>query len=131
MFWAVMVIGFILICAALYTIIPDLFLHRLGFGSWKRQYSPGVALTFDDGPDPMITPRLLEVLKRRKLSVTFFVIAEKAAKYPELIRQMVKEGHQIGVHSLSHHYAWFTSPWKTAREWTESVRILEQLMDKK
>lgn len=50
------IIGVVLILAALlYTLIPDLFLHRLGIGSWKRQYSGGVALTFDDGPDPEYT----------------------------------------------------------------------------
>lgn len=116
---------------ALYTVIPDLILHRLGIGSWKRQYSPGVALTFDDGPDPVFTPRILEVLKRQHVCATFFVVADKARKYPDLIHQIKAEGHQIGVHSLNHRFAWFTSPWKTSREWTESVRILETLTDVK
>lgn len=127
MFWGNVLLGLIVMCVVFYTVIPDLFLHRLGIGSWKRQYSPGVVLTFDDGPDSRVTPRLLEVLKTYNQSATFFVVAEKAAKYPELIRRMVAEGHQIGVHSLTHRYAWFTSPWTTTREWTESVRVLEQL----
>lgn len=112
---------------ALYTVIPDLFLHRFGIGSWKRQYTPGVVLTFDDGPDPAFTPRILEVLKRHHVTATFFVVAERAKKYPDLIRQIQAAGHQIGVHSLNHRYAWFTAPWQTVREWTESVRILELL----
>ncbi|WP_088188346.1 polysaccharide deacetylase family protein [Desulfosporosinus sp. FKA] len=131
MFWGTLLLGFILIGAAIYTIVPDLFLHRWGIGSWRRQFSPGVTLTFDDGPDPMITPRLLETLKRHKISATFFVIAEKAAQYPELIQQMAEEGHQIGVHSFSHRYAWFTSPRKTVQEWTDSVRVLEQILGQK
>lgn len=116
---------------SIYTVIPDLFLHRLGIGSWKRQFGPGVTLTFDDGPDPAFTPRILEVLKKYHVRSTFFVVAEKAKKYPELIQQIKGEGHQIGVHSLNHQYAWFSSPWKTSREWTESIRILEQLTDNK
>ncbi len=51
-------IGLILLCIILYTVVPDFFLHRLGLGSWKRTYGPGVSLTFDDGPDPLITPRI-------------------------------------------------------------------------
>ncbi|MDR3599970.1 MAG: polysaccharide deacetylase family protein [Desulfosporosinus sp.] len=126
-----LLLSFVLGGAALYTVIPDLFLHRWGIGSWKRQFSPGVTLTFDDGPDPAVTPRILEVLEKYQVCATFFVVAEKAQKYPELIQQMKAKGHLIGVHSLSHRYAWFTSPWQTAREWTESVRVLEQLTDNK
>jgi len=131
MSWEYMVMSVVVGGVALYTVIPDLFLHRLGIGSWKRQYSPGVALTFDDGPDPAFTPRILDVLKRHHVCATFFVVAEKAKRYPDLIHQIKDEGHQIGVHSLNHRYAWFTSPWKTSREWTESVRILETLTEDK
>jgi len=116
---------------ALYTVLPDLFLHRFGIGSWRRQFGPGVTLTFDDGPDPAFTPRILEVLKKYHVCATFFMVAEKAKKYPELVQHVKDEGHMIGVHSLNHRYAWFTSPWKTWREWTESVRILEELTDDK
>ena len=129
--WGYVVSSVVVGGLAIYTVIPDLILHRLGIGSWKRQYSPGVALTFDDGPDPVFTPRILEVLKRHHVRATFFVVAEKARNYPYLIHQIKDEGHQIGVHSLNHRYAWFTSPWKTSREWTESVRILETLTDDK
>ena len=131
MHWGIVLLSFVLGGYALYTVIPDLLLHRLGIGSWKRQFSPGVVLTFDDGPDPAATPRVLEVLKKYHVCATFFVVAERAEKYPELIRQIQADGHSIGVHSLNHKYAWFTSPWKTSREWTESVRILERLLDHK
>lgn len=128
--------GYVLLCLVLaglviYTIIPDLFLHRWGLGSWRRQYGPGVALTFDDGPDPRYTPRILEVLHNHQVKATFFVVGEMAQKYPELVRQILAEGHQIGVHSLQHRYAWFASPWKTAQDWTENVRILENLTNYK
>jgi peptidoglycan/xylan/chitin deacetylase (PgdA/CDA1 family) len=129
--WGYWLVSLVLGGGALYTVVPDLILHRLGIGSWKRQFGPGVTLTFDDGPDPVFTPRVLEVLKKHHVCATFFVVAEKAQKYQDLIQQTIAEGHQIGVHSLNHRYAWYTSPWKTAREWTESVRILEQLTDNK
>ncbi|MDP4161439.1 MAG: polysaccharide deacetylase family protein [Bacillota bacterium] len=129
--WFYLLLSFILGGVAVYTVIPDLFLHRLGIGSWKRQYSPGVAKTLDDGPDPKFTPRVLEILKRHQVRAAFFVVAEKAKRYPELIRKITDEGHIIGVHSLNHRYAWFTSPWRTLRDWTESLRSLESLTGSK
>ncbi|MGE4371495.1 MAG: polysaccharide deacetylase family protein [Xanthobacter sp.] len=76
----------------------------------KRQVSyrtfhvdqPYIALTFDDGPNPDTTPRLLDMLKERGVKATFFVLGTRAAKYPELLRRMVEEGHEIGNHSWSH-----------------------------
>jgi Predicted xylanase/chitin deacetylase len=131
MSWGYWLLSLILGGVAVYTVIPDLFLHRLGLGSWKRQYTPGVALTFDDGPDPDFTPRILEILKKHQVHAVFFVVAESAQRYPELLHRIQEEGHQIGVHSLNHRYAWFTSPWKTLKEWTESVRCLELLTGSK
>jgi len=84
-------LNFVLGGVALYAVIPDLLLHRLGIGSWKRQFGPGVTLTFDDGPDPEFTPRILEVLKKYHVSATFFVVAERAEKYPDLIQQIKED----------------------------------------
>ncbi len=64
--------------------------------------SRGVALTFDDGPSPTSTPILLKLLARYKLQATFFVIGEKAAQYPELIADIINQGHSIGNHSWQH-----------------------------
>ena len=61
-----------------------------------------VALTFDDGPDPATTPQLLNLLSTTGTKVTFFVIGQKALDYPELIREILAHGHQIGNHSLKH-----------------------------
>ncbi|WP_459180427.1 bifunctional polysaccharide deacetylase/glycosyltransferase family 2 protein [Streptomyces sp.] len=61
-----------------------------------------IALTFDDGPDPTWTPRILDVLRRYGVHATFFVTGENAARHPDLIRQMVRDGHEIGVHTFSH-----------------------------
>ncbi len=61
-----------------------------------------VALTFDDGPDPLSTPELLRLLARHKIRATFFVTGQKAAAHPELIREMILQGHTVGNHSYSH-----------------------------
>ncbi|AFQ43988.1 polysaccharide deacetylase family protein [Desulfosporosinus meridiei] len=120
----------ILLCIFVYAILPDLFLHRLGIGSWKRQYSSGVALTFDDGPDPVYTPQLLNILGSNNIPAAFFVVGEKAQQNPNLLKAILAQGHQIGVHSLKHRYAWFQSPWTTWHHWDEAVAAVEQITEK-
>ena len=61
-----------------------------------------VALTFDDGPDPDWTPKILDVLKKEKVPATFFVIGRYGQEKPDLLRRIVDEGHDIGNHSLTH-----------------------------
>jgi peptidoglycan/xylan/chitin deacetylase (PgdA/CDA1 family) len=62
----------------------------------------GVALTFDDGPHPEFTPRLLDILAERGVTATFFVIGRFAQAQPALLRRMIAENHVIGNHSLDH-----------------------------
>lgn len=61
-----------------------------------------IALTFDDGPDPTNTKALLEVLKKHKSQATFFVLGNRAEKYPDLLKEMAEAGHEIANHSYSH-----------------------------
>jgi peptidoglycan/xylan/chitin deacetylase (PgdA/CDA1 family) len=61
-----------------------------------------VALTFDDGPSPVDTPRLLDILREKKIRATFFVVGERAEQYPEIIRRECREGHLIANHTWSH-----------------------------
>ncbi|MGE5247045.1 MAG: polysaccharide deacetylase family protein [Verrucomicrobiota bacterium] len=62
----------------------------------------GVALTFDDGPDPEVTPLLLDLLDRHAASATFFVTGKRAALHPSIIRDILSRGHTIGNHSYHH-----------------------------
>ena len=61
-----------------------------------------VGLTFDDGPDPEYTPRLLEILHRHGARATFFMAGEAARQHPELVRQVAQAGHAIGNHGWDH-----------------------------
>lgn len=61
-----------------------------------------VALTFDDGPDPLFTPDVLEILKRYQLQATFFVVGENAQVYPELLIRMIEAGHELENHTYTH-----------------------------
>jgi peptidoglycan/xylan/chitin deacetylase (PgdA/CDA1 family) len=66
-----------------------------------------VWLTIDDGPDAEDTPRLLDALDRRGARATFFFIGEKAARHPELVAEVVRRGHALGNHTMSHAQFWF------------------------
>jgi peptidoglycan/xylan/chitin deacetylase (PgdA/CDA1 family) len=65
-----------------------------------------VALTFDDGPDEKLTPRILELLDKHEVTATFFVIGHKAEDNPALLKEIISRGHSIGNHSYSHS-TWF------------------------
>src|SRR4051812_16825228 len=60
---------------------------------------PYIAMTFDDGPHPTQTPRLLEMLKQRGIKATFYCVGECVAEYPEIAKRIVEEGHEIANHS--------------------------------
>jgi cellulose synthase/poly-beta-1,6-N-acetylglucosamine synthase-like glycosyltransferase/peptidoglycan/xylan/chitin deacetylase (PgdA/CDA1 family)/spore germination protein YaaH len=69
----------------------------------RTGYRPGlVSLTFDDGPDPDWTPRILDVLRDKHVPATFFVVGENALAHPGLLNRIVDEGHELGNHSYTH-----------------------------
>ncbi|MFO0578344.1 MAG: polysaccharide deacetylase family protein [Polyangia bacterium] len=86
---------------------------------------PLVALTFDDGPDPVATPRVLAALARHGATATFFVIGDRAARHPEVLAQIHAAGHQIENHSLRH--AWgtaFAPPARLAAELRQASALI-------
>ncbi len=63
-----------------------------------------VSITFDDGPDGLVTPMVLDILKENKVKAAFFVVGHNAEKHPEILERIDREGHIIGGHSYSHHF---------------------------
>ncbi|CAG2131718.1 hypothetical protein LMG26411_00459 [Cupriavidus numazuensis] len=84
-----------------------------------------VALTFDDGPHPDMTPRVLDMLDRHGARATFFCIGERAARHPDLVREIARRGHAVENHSM-HHRLDFSlfGPWRMRRE----IRAAQQLL---
>ena len=72
------------------------------FGTIIRRAGNGCALTFDDGPNPDVTPRLLALLEKHSIRATFFVLGKYAAEYPELAAEIADRGHVIGNHTYQH-----------------------------
>ena len=63
---------------------------------------PTIAITFDDGPHPDFTPRLLDTLKEMNIKATFFMVGRCVVTYPNIVKRMVDEGHEVANHSWSH-----------------------------
>jgi peptidoglycan/xylan/chitin deacetylase (PgdA/CDA1 family) len=63
---------------------------------------PYIAITFDDGPHATLTPKLLDMLAARRLKATFFIIGQNGAEYPDIMKRIVREGHELANHSWSH-----------------------------
>ena len=61
-----------------------------------------IALTFDDGPDPTWTPEILDILKRHHIKATFFMIGQEVVDFPDIVKRVYAEGHEIGSHSFTH-----------------------------
>jgi peptidoglycan/xylan/chitin deacetylase (PgdA/CDA1 family) len=88
----------------------------------------GVALTFDDGPDPASTPAVLEALERAGAHATFFLIGQKAERHPELVGEIVRRGHAVGVHSYAHDRLFaLRSDVYVRRDLERCLRVLERL----
>jgi len=102
--------------------------HRRAFLR-RMAASQSVHLTFDDGPNPETTPRLLELLRQRGVVATFFLVGSRAEKHPELVRQIRRDGHRIGSHGYDHTHAWKTAPWSTTTDLRAGEDALTRILD--
>jgi peptidoglycan/xylan/chitin deacetylase (PgdA/CDA1 family) len=82
-----------------------------------------VALTFDDGPDPVWTPKVLAVLRRYRVPATFFLVGAHLASYPGLVRAELREGSEVGSHTYTHTYL-ATAGWREGFELTPTQNAL-------
>jgi cellulose synthase/poly-beta-1,6-N-acetylglucosamine synthase-like glycosyltransferase/peptidoglycan/xylan/chitin deacetylase (PgdA/CDA1 family)/spore germination protein YaaH len=89
---------------------------------------PGlIALTFDDGPDPVWTPRILDILKQEQVPATFFIIGVDGQANPELVKRIVAEGHDLGNHTFTHPNLGEIPARVTELELTATQRLIESL----
>jgi peptidoglycan/xylan/chitin deacetylase (PgdA/CDA1 family) len=90
---------------------------------------PGrVFLTFDDGPDPEWTPRILDALAEAGVHATFFMIGLQALKYPALVRRIDEAGHATGNHTFSHRHPWLLSSDEARNEVRVGAKALEDIL---
>ncbi len=96
-----------------------------------RLESSAVALTFDDGPDPVHTPRVLDRLSELGVRATFFLVGSEAQAQPEIVHRMLAEGHTVGSHSLTHRDARHLSLPALARDYRLGRRAVEEVVGKR
>ena len=88
-----------------------------------------ISLTFDDGPDPEVTPRVLDVLREEGVKGSFFVIGRIAEKHPELVQKIVDEGHVVGNHTYNHDYVF--SKGLAEKQVSEGQEVIRNIIGKK
>lgn len=91
-----------------------------------------VAITIDDGPDPAVTPAVLDILEQFRATAIFFCVGERVLAHPELAREIVRRGHAIENHSLHHFYRFsILGPWAMAREVTGGLDAIEAVVGRR
>ena len=115
--------GFVLLCLA----AP--FFPRFGFYvpviSRGASGKKAVAITFDDGPDPLTAPPLLKLLLTHRVKATFFITGKKAAAHPKLVEAIVQHGHSVGNHSYHHSYRML---FKTCKPIVEDIEATQKVL---
>ncbi len=96
---------------------------------WSVPTASVAALTFDDGPDPELTPRILEVLAAHGASATFNVMGWNAARHPELVRAVVAAGHEVGNHTWTHLGLAEQSVGETRRQLELGLQAIEEITE--
>lgn len=88
-----------------------------------------VWLTIDDGPDPHDTPKILDLLSRHQARATFFLIGKRAARHPELVREILRRGHTLGNHTFNHPQAsfWMAHPPRLRKEIDHCAEVLSAI----
>ena len=79
-----------------------------------------IALTFDDGPDPRWTPQILQVLRENQITATFFVVGSQVARYPDLAKQTVAQGNELGLHTFTHPNLEDIAPWQRRLQYNQT-----------
>lgn len=115
------VVGFLVLSPRTQVFVPTVFR--------ARGAQPRIAFTFDDGPDPTWTPRVLDLLAEHGAKGTFFVVGERAAAHPDLIGRITREGHEVGCHTQSHAFGFhFWTAGQIARDIQRAQDVLQKLV---
>lgn len=102
----------------------DKYLHKF---IWNISNSKKIHLTFDDGPTPIITEKVLEILDTYKIKATFFTIGRNVERHPDIFKEIKKRGHAVGNHTYSH-----LNGWKTKyKEYVDDVELANLGMQSK
>ncbi|REB08644.1 polysaccharide deacetylase family protein [Sporosarcina sp. BI001-red] len=126
--WGLTFIASAMLLYSLYTYVTTLFIRVTSFGIRKKvRGGKGIALTFDDGPNPLYTPKLLDLLARYHIRAVFFVVGKHAERYPEIIQRMYAEGHSVGIHHYEHVSTWRLTPKQTHQQIQYTANVIKKI----
>ena len=130
MFWVLitsLVLGFALCLGVVWLGTPILLRALQNKALLSHCKTEGViALTFDDGPSPEVTPRILDLLDELKVKATFFMIGERVEQNPTLAREVMSRGHEVAAHSMRHLDAWRVGPLRGVRDVSDGIKVMQQ-----
>lgn len=117
-------------------IIQDCLVNRMAYFSRRQlvkllSQQQKIILTFDDGPHPRTTPKILKILKNRNLKAVFFVLGLQVEKYPHLVKKIAEEGHIIGNHSYDHKNFTRINEEQVIEQIQKTNRLIENITGKK
>jgi len=127
--WSFVLVGFIWF---LLTLFGSFFIrwnyHLTSLHANKQTLQPHVAITFDDGPHPIFTPQVLDLLREHGARATFFCIGQQVGRHPEILKRILAEGHLVGNHTYSHTRSFgFFSTEKVISELTKTIQQIKDL----
>lgn len=122
------IVYFLFVYAFMPTILARIF--HIGAFFQGSQNENKVFITFDDGPDKLYTPRILDILKETQTKACFFVLGEKARAHPEILQRIQAEGHEIESHGYAHQFPWFLGPLGTKRDLMKTSSIIAEITGK-
>ncbi|GMA50921.1 polysaccharide deacetylase familiy protein [Alicyclobacillus contaminans] len=127
MVWRILLL--VIIAYLIYAPIPEILFKLLHIRTLYKgpNTTRAIALTFDDGPDPRYTPKVLQILREHGAKATFFLVGRRAAEHPDLVRAILADGHEIASHGHLHRHAWLMTPWSTWRDIREGKRQVERI----
>lgn len=109
--------------------VPSIAIGKLSRVSWRLPPSAeAVAISFDDGPDPVFTPLVLDVLAWHGACATFFCVGRRLRQHPSILRRMIEESHAVGSHSETHRDAWTLSLPDLARDYRDGRLAIEEAL---
>ncbi|MBO8137959.1 MAG: polysaccharide deacetylase family protein [Desulfotomaculum sp.] len=116
----------ILFAIAVYNLLPTMLIRIFSIGGIQRlpRVKKEVFITFDDGPDPVYTPKVLDILKQNNIKAAFFVTGKNVQENINIIKRMVDEGHIIGIHGMKHQPAWLMDPFSTVKEVRSAAKLV-------
>ena len=129
MVWSVLIGALIMmLCCVCFCIFFDqAILTRRGTIYRVKTNKKNVVLTFDDGPSPVWTPKILDELKKEKIKATFFMIGHHVQKYPEIAQRVAQEGHTIGNHGYAHSVMLYYTPAEIEEEIKYTEHVIKEI----